>query len=55
MNKDLYKPGSNGQEKGEYTEVGARGGKVKDAHHVSVDKGDRMPPTSKKGNVWKKD
>jgi len=55
MSEDLIKPGTDNQPPGKYTEVGPRGGKVKNARHATIEEGDRLPPTSKAGNLWKKD
>ena len=48
------KPGTDNQEPGRYVEVGPRGGKVTKGHTATIGKGDRLPPTSAKGNGWKK-
>lgn len=48
------KPGTDNQPAGTYTEVGPRGGNVKDPRIVHIDKGDRLPPTSESGNKWTK-
>ncbi len=53
MNK-YKKPGTDNQPAGKYKEIGPRGGKVKDERVVHIDKGDRLPPTQKSGNLWKK-
>lgn len=54
MNKNLYKPGEDNRPKGEYLEVGPRGGVVPDARQVTIDPGDRLPPTQEKGRKWKR-
>lgn len=51
---NIYKPGTDNRPAGNYTEVGPRGGKVNDPREVHIDKGDRLPPTQKPGNKWKK-
>lgn len=51
----LIKPGTDNQQPGYYTEVGPRGGQVTNGHTATIEKGDRLLPTSAKGNVWKKD
>ena len=51
---DLKKPGQDNQPKGKYVEVGPKGGQLQNPRTVSIDKGDRLPPTSSKGNRWKK-
>lgn len=48
------KPGTDNQKPGHYHEVGPRGGKVNGGHHATIGKGDRLPPTSKPNNGWKK-
>lgn len=50
----LYKPGTDNAPAGKYIEVGPRGGKVKNARKVNIDQGDRLPPTQKEGNLWKR-
>jgi len=47
----LIKPGTDNKSAGKYEEVGPRGGKLK-GKVVNIDKGDRLPPTSKPGNRW---
>ena len=49
------KPGTDNRPAGTYKEQGPRGGKVPSARVVHIDKGDRLPPTQKKGNTWKKE
>lgn len=51
---EFIKPGTDNQPAGEYTEVGPRGGVVKNAISVKIDSGDRLPPTQEKGNMWTK-
>ena len=51
---ELYKPGEDNKPKGTYKEVGPRGGKVPGGREVNIDPGDRLPPTSEKGNKWQK-
>ena len=48
------KPGTDNQKPGRYVEVRPRGGKVANGHTATIEKGDRLPPTSAKGNGWKK-
>ncbi|MDR2519728.1 MAG: YjzC family protein [Eubacteriaceae bacterium] len=50
----LYKPGEDNVPAGTYQEVGQRGGSVTNARTVTIDKGDRLPPTQQSGNMWKK-
>lgn len=51
---DPIKPGTDNQRPGQYHEVGPRGGKVSGGHHATIGSGDRLPPTSKPNNGWKK-
>ncbi|MBZ5952885.1 YjzC family protein [Leuconostoc gelidum subsp. gasicomitatum] len=51
---EVIKPGTDNQQPGEYHEVGPRGGQVPGGHTANIDAGDRLPPTSKKGNGWSK-
>ena len=48
------KPGTDNQPAGHYVEVGPRGGHVAKRHTATIGKGNRLPPTSAKGNGWKK-
>ena len=48
------KPGTDNQKPGHYVEVDPRGGSVPKGHTATIGKGDRLPPTSTKGNGWKK-
>lgn len=50
----LHKPGEDNQPKGEYLEVGKRGGAVRNPRQVTIDPGDRLPPTQEEGHRWKK-
>lgn len=54
MSNDLHKPGTDNLPKGEYLEVGPRGGSVPNPRQVSIDPGDRLPPTQESGRNWKK-
>ena len=54
MSDKLIKPGTDNQPKGKYGEVGPRGGKVKNPRTIRIDSGDRLPPTQKSGNRWRK-
>lgn len=55
MNEPI-KPGTDNQEPGEYIEVGPQGEQFANAREVTIEAGDRLPPTSKSGNGWiKKD
>jgi len=46
-----YKPGKKAPDSGELIEVGPRGGKV--GPRKVIERGERMPPTSEKGNKYK--
>ncbi len=48
----LYNPGTDNLPAGEYVEVGPRGGKIDNARQVTINKGDRLPPTSEEGHKW---
>lgn len=50
----LIKPGKDNQKPGKYIEVGPRGGQVSDPRIVTIDYGDRLPPTQDPGHCWKK-
>ena len=54
MGKELHKPGTDNLPKGEYREVGPRGGEGPQARQVTIDPGDRLPPTQEKGRKWEK-
>lgn len=54
MSNELYNPGTDNVPKGEYLEVGPRGGEVPKARQVTIETGDRLPPTQEKGRKWKK-
>lgn len=54
MTKKLYKPGEDNRPAGEYKEVGPRGGNVQKPRQVSIDRGDRLPPTQEKGRKWER-
>ena len=48
------KPGTDNQRAGTYIEVDPSGKQVEDPRVVHIDEGDRMPPTQKSGNGWKR-
>ena len=48
----LHKPGEDNRPAGEYVEVGPRGGAVPHPRSVTIDRGDRLPPTREKGRKW---
>jgi hypothetical protein len=52
---NLHKPGEDNNQAGSYHEVGPRGGKVSGGHKATIQKGDRLPPTSEPGHLWEKD
>ena len=54
MNNNLKKPGTDNVQPGERKEVGPNGGKVHKPRQVTIDAGDRLPPTQEKGHKWKK-
>lgn len=51
---NLFKPGEDNKPPGKYVEVGPRGGNIPKPREVNIDRGDRLPPTSEKGNRWTK-
>ncbi len=51
---NLYKPGMDNKPAGTYEEVGPRGGEFSKGKKVHIDQGDRLPPTTKPGNKWKR-
>ncbi len=53
MAAKLHKPGEDNQRPGKYTETGSRGGNIQNPREISIDLGDRLPPTQKSGNRWK--
>ena len=55
MVKNLNKPGTDNLAGGSYKEVGPRGGEVKNSRTITIQKGDRLPPTQEKGNRWIKE
>ncbi|MCM0582159.1 YjzC family protein [Weissella diestrammenae] len=48
------KPGTDNQKPGHYVEVGPRGGRVSGGHNATIGRGDRLPPTTKPGNGWRR-
>ena len=54
MVKNIIKPGTDNQTPGKYIEVGPCGGQVHKPRVVTIGNGDRLPPTQKPGNCWKK-
>lgn len=53
MDKNLHKPGEDNVRPGEWLEVGPRGGEVSKPRQVTIDSGDRLPPTQEGGRKWK--
>lgn len=51
---EIIKPGTDNKQAGTYVEVGPRGGQLPNPRVVKIDQGDRLPPTTEKGNRWKK-
>ena len=49
-----YKPGTDNQEAGTYVEVDENGKAIKNGRTCTIQKGDRLPATSAKGNMWRK-
>lgn len=54
MSCELCKPGEDNCPAGEYIEVDSGGNTVKDARQVTIQSGDRLPPTQQSGRRWKK-
>ena len=54
MTKPLHKPGEDNQLPGKYVETGPRGGVLNHPRVITIDPGDRLPPTSQAGNKWQK-
>ncbi len=50
----LYKPGEDNKPAGDYKEVGPRGGKISNPREITIQPGDRLPPTQEKGHKWEK-
>lgn len=50
----LRKPGEDNVPQGEYAERGPRGGIIPDGRQVTIDPGDRLPPTQEKGRTWER-
>jgi hypothetical protein len=47
-----YKPGEIAPDSGVIVEVGPRGGKVDGGRETVIERGERIPPTSKAGNEF---
>jgi hypothetical protein len=50
---DTYKPGEIAPDSGQLVEVGPRGGKVEGGRVTVIERGERIPPTSEEGNLFK--
>lgn len=50
----LHKPGEDNHKPGKYVETGPQGGKIPKPKEVEIGSGDRLPPTQKPGNKWKR-
>lgn len=48
------KPGEIADESGEYIERGERGGKVPKPREVTIDRGEKLPPTQKPKRKWER-
>ena len=48
----LYKPGEKAPDSGVLEEVGPRGGKKADGRRTVIERDERIPPTSEKGNSF---
>ena len=48
-----YKPGEIAPDSGELIEVGPRSGEVEGGRRTVIERGERIPPTSEKGNQYK--
>jgi len=48
-----YKPGEKAPDSGELIEVGPRGGNVDGGRRTVIERGERIPPTSEAGNLFK--
>ncbi|MDN5972163.1 YjzC family protein [Bifidobacterium crudilactis] len=49
---EVYKPGEDNHKPGTYVEVGPRGGAVSDPRIITIQSGDRLPPTQQSGHGW---
>ena len=50
---ETYKPAEIVPDSGELIEVGPRGGKVEDGRKLVIERGEKVPPTSEAGNVFR--
>lgn len=48
-----YKPGEKAPDSGGLIEIGPRSGKVEGGRRTVIERGERIPPTSEKGNLFK--
>lgn len=51
---NTIKPGTDNKPAGTYHETGINGNKLKNGKTVTIQTGDRLPPTRKPGRGWKK-
>lgn len=51
--EQCFKPGTDNQKAGKYVEVGPNGEALENGRTCTIQKGDRLPATSAKGNCWK--
>jgi hypothetical protein len=49
----FYRPGEVAPDSGELVEVGPRGGEVNGGRRTVIRRGERIPPTSQSGNLFK--
>ena len=54
MSFDLCKPGQDNCQPGDYIEVDSSGSTVTNARQVTIQYGDRLPPTQQSGHLWRK-
>jgi hypothetical protein len=50
---ERLKSGEIAPDSGELIEIGPRGGKVEDGRRVVIERGERVPPTSEQGNLFR--
>ena len=48
------KPGEIANRPGEYEERGPRGGEIRNPREVTIDPGDKLPPTRKPNRTWRR-
>lgn len=52
--QNLINPGTDNKVPGEYIEVGPQGERICNPRKVTIDIGDRLPPTQQSGHKWRK-